>query len=219
MTRTNPLTDAAANLTVDSPADRRADRLTDQRADRRITKTKSALKKEFFLLLNENKLITNISVKTLCDKADVSRGTFYLHYSDLYDLLEELENELLSDFERILESHDPLSLKGSLIPILDDIVLFIHKNKDVCLMFFDADMSFTYKIKRLVRSRCYNAWSRLYDDLDRNIWEYLSTFIFSGCLDVITMWIKESRGESPDEITKLLEKIIMRGVGMLGSAQ
>ena len=54
--------------------------------DRRVKYTKKVIKDTFLSLL-EKKNISNISVKELCEMADINRGTFYRYYIDIYDLL------------------------------------------------------------------------------------------------------------------------------------
>ena len=62
--------------------------------DRRTRRTKKLLTEAFIELLSVKKL-NEITVKELCDKADVNRGTFYLHYQDIYDLKRQIETDLL----------------------------------------------------------------------------------------------------------------------------
>lgn len=50
------------------------------------------------------KNIKDISVKELADYADINRCTFYLHYKDVYDMLEKIETELVDDFNTMLDS-------------------------------------------------------------------------------------------------------------------
>ncbi|MFF2480936.1 TetR/AcrR family transcriptional regulator [Paenibacillus sp. NPDC058071] len=57
--------------------------------DRRIPKTQEALQTAVLQLMTE-KSFEKITIQDLSDKANVSRGTFYLHYRDKYDLLDKL---------------------------------------------------------------------------------------------------------------------------------
>ena len=61
--------------------------------DRRVRKTKSQLRLALMELLVE-KSAKNISVRELAERADINRGTFYIHYRDVGDLLQRLEEQL-----------------------------------------------------------------------------------------------------------------------------
>lgn len=61
--------------------------------DRRVRKTKRQLRLALMKLMAD-KSIKDISVRELAAIADINRGTFYIHYKDVYDLLSSLEDEL-----------------------------------------------------------------------------------------------------------------------------
>lgn len=62
--------------------------------DRRVKYTLLALRGSLLELMRE-KDVSRITVKELCERADVNRGTFYAHYASPADLLEQIEQELL----------------------------------------------------------------------------------------------------------------------------
>lgn len=68
--------------------------------DLRVKKTRSSITNAF-LRLRAKKPLERITVKELADLAEINKATFYLHYKDIYDLSETLENEL---FERAFNS-------------------------------------------------------------------------------------------------------------------
>ena len=65
--------------------------------DRRTRLTKSLIRRAFTDLLAE-KSLQRITVREVCQRAGVNRSTFYAHYTDLYDLLTRIEEEMLEDF-------------------------------------------------------------------------------------------------------------------------
>ena len=75
----------------------------EKKTDRRIRKTKQQLQ-EGFIHLRKTKSIKYITVKELCELTDLNRGTFYLHYRDIYDLSEQMENEIILKFEELLNA-------------------------------------------------------------------------------------------------------------------
>ena len=73
-----------------------ADRARVKRDDRRARYTKMVIHDAFFELL-ESEGFDKMSVTDICKRADVNRGTFYLHYEDKYALLDELIDEALDN--------------------------------------------------------------------------------------------------------------------------
>lgn len=71
--------------------------------NQRIRLTKKMLTDALVELLKTHK-IEKISIQKLSDKAGVNRSTFYLHYPDIYHLLEEIENQLIVDIKKYLEN-------------------------------------------------------------------------------------------------------------------
>ena len=64
-----------------------------EKTDRRVRKTKNQLKLGLAKLMQQ-KSIKEITVKELVNEVDINRSTFYLHYTDIYDLLHSIEDEL-----------------------------------------------------------------------------------------------------------------------------
>ena len=74
--------------------------------DRRIQKSKDAIQNSFFELLKE-KSLNKITVAEICRMANVGRGTFYLHYMDVYDLYDKIESELYAGLYQLFEDAFP----------------------------------------------------------------------------------------------------------------
>lgn len=69
-------------------------KMIDKRPDRRIAKTRSALGEALFSLLQSNDL-EDIAIRDLCERANVARSSFYMHYDSVAELLEDLIAERL----------------------------------------------------------------------------------------------------------------------------
>ena len=88
--------------------------------DRRVRKTRRQLRECLITLLKEKK-VQDITVRELTDMADLNRGTFYLHYKDVFDLLEKTEAELQEDFNQLVCKHDAVDLKQRPSVIFNEI--------------------------------------------------------------------------------------------------
>ena len=62
------------------------------------------------IILLEHKDFEYITIKDICLEANVNRSTFYLHYSNLNDLLEEVISSLSISFSKHFNSSDNISI-------------------------------------------------------------------------------------------------------------
>lgn len=74
--------------------------MTEQKKDRRVKRTKKMIRDALSELM-KNKAFEEISVTDITKKADINRGTFYLHYEDKYDLLDQSEEEIIQEINKI----------------------------------------------------------------------------------------------------------------------
>ena len=82
--------------------------------DRRVKRTKKALYDALLILLKD-KTINEITVTELTTKADVNRATFYFYYTDLIDMLQQIQNEAFEAYKEGNERHvhtAPVKSKG-----------------------------------------------------------------------------------------------------------
>lgn len=89
-------------------------------------KTKKNIKKIFAEMLSEKSNLSSISVSELCKRADISRGTFYSHYDDIYGVAEEYENELIDVF---FDNVKLISMENVMV-FVDSIFEFFRQNDD-----------------------------------------------------------------------------------------
>lgn len=68
-------------------------------SDRRVKKTKKAIQ-DALMTLMDKKNISDITIIELTKEADVNRKTFYNHYSDIYQVMDEIENNLVEDLNK-----------------------------------------------------------------------------------------------------------------------
>lgn len=181
--------------------------------DRRVRKTKALLKDNLISLMSI-KNINSITVKELCEKADINRGTFYLHYNDVFHMLQEIEKELLKEFQDMITSHEISPNKFETKPILEDIFKFIEQNRDFCIVILchRGDMSFMKNIVSFIYEKSYNDWSKIFKMDDKMIFDKYYSFILYGAIGLIDNWLNNGLKESPEYMANLTENIIINGL-------
>jgi AcrR family transcriptional regulator len=73
------------------------------KVDRRIAKSQEAIKKAVTELMSK-KSFDDITIQDIADRADVNRGTIYLHYTDKYDLLDKMIEEHINNLRELCQS-------------------------------------------------------------------------------------------------------------------
>lgn len=91
-------------------------------ANRSVRRTKGKLKEALIQLMLE-KPIKDITVREIAELADVSRGTFYLYYRDVYDMVDKLQNLLLDELTEIMDRIDSRASDAAYKAILSTLLL------------------------------------------------------------------------------------------------
>ena len=99
--------------------------MEEQKIDRRVRKTKSQLRQALMQLMTE-KPFKSISVRELSERADINRGTFYIHYRDVSDLLQRLEDEMAERLIEVCKKYAYTDTAVEAFPYLTDIFRFFH---------------------------------------------------------------------------------------------
>lgn len=185
--------------------------------DRRIRRTKKLLTEAFIELLSQKKL-NEITIKELCEKADINRGTFYLHYQDIFDLKKQIECDLCDELIHLISPIADTDMKE-----LDSYQLFYQlfnytKKNEVlfhALLGPNGDISFLTDLRTLFKE--YYLSQALHDqpiDFTQNI-EYAYDFISSGFTGLVTKWLEEDTPYSVEEMANLISKMVFDGIPAL----
>ena len=185
--------------------------------DRRVRKTRQQLQHCLAVLLKEKK-IQEITVREITEMADLNRGTFYLHYKDVFDLLEKVELELLDELDGTLQKYQASDLHQKLSLIFTDLFVCVQENAEMVqiLLGENGDLNFVNQVKERVREKCLKDWFELFNSQDSQLFDAFNAFVVSGCLGLVTYWLQNGMKESPKELAQIAEHIMMHGIKILG---
>lgn len=113
-------------------------------------KTKEAIRTAFAEMVKEKQDLSKITVTELVRRANINRSTFYLHYSDIYDIAAELEHSLMSS---ILEKKP--QTKEEMLQFLDDLMELIRQNENLYrqILASDSPVYFLRKMRREITTK------------------------------------------------------------------
>lgn len=181
----------------------------------RNTTTKIKIRTSFIELIN-NKGFSLITVSDITRQAKINRGTFYLHYKDKYDLIDQIKLEEIKHIKGILlKDENPSNLEDPLeiIPYESILEALIYVKKNINLIRSLAsevgDSNFIEMIKNLLNELLYERLElskSLSLDIKDIPLEYVNEIIFSSTIGIILIWIKKGGEEQPEELAQIIMK-------------
>lgn len=173
------------------------------KTDARVSHTQKALKEAMLSLLKE-KGLRDITVKELCENANVSRATFYKYYKDATDLLEKMESAMVQEYVQSLHLISP-----DVRQLAEAVYNMVEKNHDLFQVIFmdhHSERHFQYLID-MSHAKCTGCWKKFLKGITDEEIEMLYIFLSNGFLHAIT----KSYGKVDKEvILHLMEDTIRR---------
>ena len=152
------------------------------RTNARVRYTRHVLKESFLTLLQE-KPVNRITVRELCERAELNRATFYAHYADCFDLMDSIEQELVDAFGETLTQVGAPDVRS----LIEAIYRMVDRNERACrvLIFEGASTSVLGRMIDLARTAGLEYWRRQLPHATENDLEMLYTHLSNGLMNVI----------------------------------
>ena len=193
------------------------------RADRRITRTRSALRDALIALIDERGYDT-LSVGDVCLAANVTRGTFYNHFTSKEDMLASFEDEVMGGLDAFQERMANLSLKDLAytvttkrpLPLLVEMFDYLRSEGAFlhAVLGPHGDSRFSSRLRdavcaNLVRSVLH----KRYRDSDDAFVQYYVAFYASAYLGVIERWLATGMKESSEDMALIAQRLLFIAPG------
>ena len=170
-------------------------------ANRSVRNTKARIRRAFLELMQE-KQYTKISVQELSEKAEINRATFYLHYKDVYDLIDQIENEFMLQVSEALKHIGREQYVPGQHPQHTAVFKVMNQNLDLCsiLMSKNGDIGFYHKLMEAMYNSIYTKWKdACRGHVPENLDMYAS-YIVCGMLGIYTSNLKAGGGKSTEDM-------------------
>lgn len=175
----------------------------DKRDDRRVLMTKRMLKQTLIELLKK-KDIYHISIRELCEAADVNRTTFYKHYGSQFELLGDMEKDILEVITKAFRRNESNPEK-----IIYAVCSYLEDNIELARIIINnnVDPSFAHNLFAMNHIK-ENALRNLSGPKNAAEFEYAYNFITYGAFRAVCVWLNKEDRESPEFIAKLIAKMM-----------
>lgn len=168
------------------------------------------IRKAFIELLSE-KDFKKITVTDIVNRADINRSTFYVHYSDIFALVDEIENEIVNRSITLISSIDNHSIFENPVPFLKALTEPIEANQELYNLLLHTD----FAQKKLDRTK------EVFVNLTLNSPEVPNelrhskmfivriNFFIGGIINTYQQWMQGKIDCTLDEITQEIAALII----------
>lgn len=170
------------------------------KTDARVRYTRMRIKDAFLACLAE-KPVSKVTVKEICDMAEINRATFYKHYTDPFDLLEKLEDEALAWLEKAIE--EDKFQQGVLLTVLRR--LSDTGNPYAALTSANGDPGFAGRVSGLFYQKYRPQMAQWLPGRTKDEQTAVYLFIVGGCSRLLTGWMQDGKKTPPEEVAAQLE--------------
>jgi AcrR family transcriptional regulator len=179
--------------------------MKEMKLDRKTRYTRKALGDSLIELMKD-KPFTKITVRELCENADINRTTFYAHYRDQYDLLQQIEEDTLNCIEDMLNKYDSKRSKREVFEMVEEILNFIANNSNSVSVLLSENGDIDFQ-KRLFRHFMLKEQVMRYlpkKSIREETKEYWSVYVINGAIGMVQYWLKENMSIPVSELAKIL---------------
>ena len=180
--------------------------------DIRVQFTRKTLR-DSLLCLMETESILNISIKEICERAGVSRSTFYAYYNDQFDLLRQIEKQSFTDIDTIIQKykHSGKLRKQEILGVFQDVLQYIVDNRDSIqvLLSENGDIGYQKRIMQNSFEWIHQTWNVFNSETpDAKTIKYYSAFWVGGVLSLTQKWLKDGMDTPIPEMAKMLVSLM-----------
>ncbi len=183
-----------------------------RKKDRRVIRTQRCIRNALAQLLVE-KDVEKISIKEIAERADVDRKTVYNYYKSVYEILAEMENDWVEDFDgftKRLENERGAEYLQQFFPALtellaDDIELYTQ------LMRMGSQSRVIRRWTDFLGEKIKKAFARSYE-LERDKVNVAAEFVLAGLFWSYRSWFNSDHKKSLKEFSAELCELVMGGL-------
>ncbi len=147
------------------------------------------------------KRIEKITVKEITAKAGYNRGTFYEYFSDVYHLLDEIENSLIPSVDELPSFTSNSRSIG--VPLESFMQLYEDNSKYYSVLLGEnGDPAFAAKLKKQIKSSLLSLFTN--DNTDLTTLDYTLEYILSAMVGVMSYWFSQNQNISKEQLVALI---------------
>ena len=180
--------------------------------DRRVLKTKRAIRNAFAKLMAE-KDINDITIIELAETADINRKTFYNYYSGVYQVVEDIEQDILKSYEVLLGNVEFKQSMNVAYTLFERFSRLINMDPEFFgyLLSMNGNIALITRIMTLLKDKTREVMTAQLD-IEEYKADIMIDFVLSGMLSVYQHWLASDRKVPLEEVSDIISKMSFSGI-------
>lgn len=176
---------------------------------RSAIRSKNLIKKAVAKLIHE-KEVSKITVSDIIREADISRGTFYAHYSDVGGVLEQIENEELKNLMGYVEHFGLENVLRNVFDLIEQICEYLNRDKEYYRMLAQSNVlnNFLWRLVEIYYDKLLEIVYSQQKELDKEEANTYLIYVTSGAKATVLAWLNDDIKSSPSEIAQIVSKLV-----------
>lgn len=172
--------------------------------DRRIRYTRHALQTALIERMQE-KPLNRITVREVCEAADINRSTFYMHYKDMYDLMDEIEEQVYQDIDAIFAKEAPS------VQDMEHLLNYVQTHQALFRCLFQQCSGISISRFSTILHTHYSKKLPYNNTLTPSLESvYLYEFLYTGILGVLQKWLQNDCKDDNKQVAEVIWRMIIR---------
>lgn len=188
-------------------------RMANVKNNQRAQRTRSAIEQAFFRQAAQLPL-QKITVSQIVDDSCISRGTFYLHYRDVYDLAEKICDQSLTELEEDILRCMADEPEPHGFPILQLLFAYVAEHREQAGFIFskNAPTKARERVAQLMGESLQKVIGHTYGEMDPAQQTFFQSYISAGLLGLLESWLAEGCPSDPGHMAMLAGTITTQGI-------
>lgn len=187
--------------------------------DRRIGKTQKSIRDALVNLLAE-KDVSEITIKELAERANINRKTFYMHYTNIDDIFDKIENEIIEKLLLIFEKYEFFQAQ------FDGYTFFTTLNNVIAedyefykkLVHTNSYNRFFIKVKKILKDTLIEKFHKKLE-INKDMLNLYAEFTASGLMSMYVEWFNMNSILSLEDLARVGSNIAFNGINSIITKQ
>ena len=175
--------------------------------DARVRYTKKMIRDSLFDCLKEKPLL-NVTVREVCERAGINRATFYYHYRDCQDVVQQLENSQIEEFRQIMSENEKFGVK-----LTQSVLDMLDRNRALNEAVVQGQISDAMKIRMMEVFRRYS-FSEWKKKMAKATDEQVEMMLSSISAAVFQIAVTESGNHDRHTIVLFIHNLVTSAIGV-----